>query len=493
MNNFFSFFPARFGNVDNQCRVLSSIIGEVYKCVAGNLVNKYIIQKLQLTPFNPEWLTQCGCTLDELVQDCKPFIEQAIDQLKRYPRYNEFHLYDGAEKEALPSLIKDEDPANVYIPNAGFGDVMIHIKGIDVLESKTFYLENRKEFAHAIATVRAYIHGLRNVKCHLLPKGKYNTQRYPYILACIKPREEKFLRKLFFENALNESRIVAIAQTQFPEKQTYHYEFLTQALVDIYPYSDSHKGFDRWVINCINRTKGAFSFVYSLLNNLPDNELKTSLKQSLDAIEILPIGYYYQDRFNAYRKVLEDLCKYFHSYGVTDRLCKPNELTKSFQTIRELEDRISEVYEKTNNGSKYEYWIPPHVSLSLELCNRGSQEGSHASTQCMRLYKEGQVPYLDHSVLYALLNVLQWALSLPTDPDEQKVYLEGFKEGIYINKEGEVEYDDDLDCYHIGYCCINYRGVRVGHRVRINTYTRNSNPDKKALYPIFSRDFTLLD
>ena len=109
----------------------------------------------------------------------------------------------------------------------------------------------------------------------------------------------------------------------------------------------------------------------------------------------------------------------------------------------------------------------------------------------MRLYKEGQVPYLDHSVLYALLNVLQWALSLPTDPDEQKVYLEGFKEGIYINKEGEVEYDNILGCYHIGYCCINYK--EVGRRVHINTYTRNSNTDTKALYPIFSKDFTLLD
>jgi hypothetical protein len=491
MSNFFSFFPSRFGDVDNQCKVLSSIIGEVYKRVAGNRANKNIIQKLQLTPFDPRWLTQYGCKFDELVQDSKSFIEQAIDQLKKYRRYDEFHLYDGAEKEALRFLIKDENPATIYVPNAGFGDVMIHIKGIDVFESKTFHLENQHEFAHAIATVRAYIHGLRNVSCHLLPRGRYNTQRYPYILACIKPEEEKFLRKLFFENALNESRIVAIAQTQFPEKQTYHYEFLTQALVDIYPYSDSYKGFDWWVIDCISRTRGAFSFVYSLLNNLPDNELKTSLKQSLDAIEILPIGYYYQDRFNAYRKVLEDLCKYLHSYGVTDSLCTPNELTKLFQTIRELEDRISEGYEKNNNGSKYEYWIPPHVSLSLELCNRGSQEGSHVSTQCMRLYKEGQVPYLDHSVLYALLNVLQWALSLPTDPDEKIAYLEGFKEVIYINKEGQVEYDNDLGCYHIGYCCINYR--RVGKRVRINTYTRNSNPDTKALYPIFTKDFTLLD
>lgn len=144
MSNFFSFFPSRFGDVDNQCKVLSSIIGEVYKRVAGNRANKNIIQKLQLTPFDPRWLTQYGCKFEELVQDSKSFIEQAIDQLKKYYRYDNFHLYDGAEKEALRFLIKDEDPATIYVPNAGFGDVMIHIKGIDVFRAKYFILKINK-------------------------------------------------------------------------------------------------------------------------------------------------------------------------------------------------------------------------------------------------------------------------------------------------------------------------------------------------------------
>lgn len=203
-----------------------------------------------------------------------------------------------------------------------------------------------------------------------------------------------------------------------------------------------------------------------------------------------PIGYFRGDYFNAYRKILDDVCKYLYSYGLTNEELTLNELARFLPAIRQLEDQLQRIYK--DQSITYEYCIPPYVSFSLELCNRVSQEGCHGDAECTRLYVGGKAPYLNHSVLYSLLNVLQWVLSLPTDA-QKEAYLEKVRELIYAGREGEVEYDDELNCYHMGLCCLSAKDIFAGRQVRINSYTNNRDDKTKDKYPIFTRDCTVLD
>jgi hypothetical protein len=265
------------------------------------------------------------------------------------------------------------------------------------------------------------------------------------------------LRQLYTKN-LSEYGKMAVIMPQVDDERNVQYELIQQgARVRIKRFGINQPNI--WLIDCSRNKNDVYACVADAVNNIEDQTSKDALLKLLyeDVNIKLMEGDSSYNNLNGYRKITEWICSYLHAYGLIKNYVGPNQLAALMRRIAIKEDMLDE----EDNSGAYEYIIPPYVNYSMQACNNAAQSGSHQQSQTTRNFNAGLAPYLDKSVLYNLLNVLYWALSLPKNKDEilgrlaeikGTIDVEGEKQ-YYIGLTSRVEKTDGV--YHITKCKIN--------------------------------------
>lgn len=397
--------------------------------------------------------------LDACVADCTSFIESAIAALWKFDRYSKYKVDETILQEAINMLaLPSELKTYIYIPRAIFGDAVQFLKGYGC------ELENRHEHkeADAIAKVRAYFHGYDIGKFRLgnLFAARDNSSsplKYNTILACVATSSEL---KLLYANNLSEYGKMAVIMPQVDDERNVQYELIQQgARVRIKRFGINQPNI--WLIDCSRNKNDVYACVADAVNNIEDQTSKDALLKLLyeDVNIKLMEGDSSYNNLNGYRKITEWICSYLHAYGLIKNYVGPNQLAALMRRIGIKEDMLDE----EDNSGAYEYIIPPYVNNSMQACNNAAQSGSHQQSQTTRNFNAGLAPYLDKSVLYNLLNVLYWALSLPKDLKGKEDILDRWNKinldelecdkQFYISLTKCVEKTDGV--YHIAKCKIN--------------------------------------
>ena len=429
-------------------RVLELVAGQRNTRISDKTLLKYIEDAKKQDVPKP--------LIDACVADYTTFIESAIDALWRFDRYSRYKvdetiLQKAVEMLALPSELK----GSVYIPRAVFGDAMQFLKGYRC------YVENLNEEETAIAKVRAYFHGYE-AECHTITFANLfsrrdvfsNKYRYNVILACVDSSNE--LMQLFTQNLEDGGKMAVIMPSVNDEREVRSKLTKQGARVSIKRLGLNQPNI--WLVDCSKEKNDIYSFVADSVNDIEDQTMKERLLELLYDVDInMREGDNTSNNFNTYRKILEWICSYLCAYGFIENYIGPNQLTALMREISSKEDKLDE----DKQGESYEYIIPPYVNYSMQACNNAAQSGSHQHSQTTRNFCNGTAPYLDKSVLYNLLNVLYWALSLPKNKDEilgrlaeikGTIDVEGEKQ-YYIGLTSRVEKTDGV--YHITKCKIN--------------------------------------
>lgn len=436
--------------------------------------------------------------LDACMADCASFIESAIAALWKFDRFSKYKVDETILQEAINMLaLPSELKGNIYIPRAIFGDAVQFLTGHDC------EFENRSEHkeAHAIAKVRAYFHGYDRVEFRLnlnmfaASNSFSNTRKYNTILAYVATSSE--LKQLYTKN-LGEYGKMAVIMPQVDDERSVQYELIQQgARVRIKRLGINEPNI--WLIDCSLNKNDVYACVADVVNNIEDQASKDALLKLLysDVNIKLMEGDSSYNNLNGYRKITEWICGYLHAYGLIENYVGPNQLAALMRRISIKEDQLDE---EDKNGA-YEYIIPPYVNKSMQACNNAAQAGSHQQSQTTRDFNAGIAPYLDKSVLYNLLNVLYWALSLPKDPIGKqdvldrwnKISMDGLEcdKHFYISLTKCVEKTDGV--YHIAKCKINLpKGKNQddleGVEITIKSVGKNQG---SSLYLFYTNDYEI--
>jgi hypothetical protein len=185
-------------------------------------------------------------------------------------------------------------------------------------------------------------------------------------------------------------------------------------------------------------------------------------------------------------------------------------IMKTLSNMGVIPADITELNKKGRHlgDQRYKELIPVHVQRSfysiLSVCQDGSHSNKEAEegkipAQIDKLVREGNAPYLLQSLVFELLNILNWLKGFMVknnDKEKNKVYF-GISETINSNRiaqkkelnisSGIIE-KDELGNYHCDFILLTYKHFgentyRIGDEICITEVCNNSNVRTCHLYP----------
>lgn len=154
-------------------------------------------------------------------------------------------------------------------------------------------------------------------------------------------------------------------------------------------------------------------------------------------------------------------------------------------------------YDGTNYGAcskkigdnNISYYIPKPIQRCFHLCTECVQEGHHEELTLPKSIVNGELPYLNRTVVYSLLNILSWCNKLPKEENEiekLRAELSAKVKGSEFHYEGIVDRDDNGQYYCDEYKLKRtYDGIDVskiiGKYIDITKYKDIQEPKYKRL------------
>lgn len=187
--------------------------------------------------------------------------------------------------------------------------------------------------------------------------------------------------------------------------------------------------------------------------------------------------------FNPLRKIMDDLFIAFNKYGLL-----PNEFIKPSVALNESSKFLSGSKEK---GYKLEFPVFPkvvsdNVKNILAVCQPASHRAEIDSFVSML-----KTPYLLLSVTYQLLDVLIWFKIFIDENNDVDLNILKYQ---YLDEDTDSKIDfativkDEFGNYHCGeiiltYLIINENNYKVGDKIKINKFVKNTNEKTIHLFP----------
>jgi hypothetical protein len=187
--------------------------------------------------------------------------------------------------------------------------------------------------------------------------------------------------------------------------------------------------------------------------------------------------------FNPLRKIMDDLFIAFNKYGLL-----PNEFIKPSVALNESSKFLSGSKEK---GYKLEFPVFPkvvsdNVKNILAVCQPASHRAEIDSFVSML-----KTPYLLLSVTYQLLDVLIWFKIYIDENNDVDLNILKYK---YLDEDNDSKIEfatidkDEYGNYHCGeiiltYLIINENNYKVGDKIKINKFVKNTNEKTIHLFP----------
>lgn len=187
--------------------------------------------------------------------------------------------------------------------------------------------------------------------------------------------------------------------------------------------------------------------------------------------------------FNRIRMVMDWVMKYCNNAGI---------LTLKFEG-----HNLDACMKKLRNSNMTTKFVPLTIQQSLSLAVELSQNGSHW-LEVEKRVKAGHEPFLLRSVIFAMMEILVWCKTLPTDEYEQyELYKEVSRfsddtdnsdiEQTYEDYEGILEKDEDGNL-HCNQCLVHPNNEKkIGEKVVLKNITRNTIKTYKKRYPFFAK------